>query len=125
MNRAKSILALTLILCACAAADTLTPVSVTCTEEYNTGYPCSALIDGVTNDLTPGPGGVHSYWLGGEIFPDYVAVTNETFTVDLGYLDLVTGFDIFNTHNGSSDDRGTLAFTIWLSTTPLIPVTPS
>ena len=53
---------------------------------------------------------------------------NETFTLDLGSDYLVAGFDIFNTHNGANpvaNDRGTLAFTIWLSSNPQVPDTSS
>ena len=130
MKCVSSLVALILTVCAYAAADTLAPASVTCTGEFNSDYPCSALIDGITNDATPGPGGVYSYWLGRETGappadPAWSSFLNETFTVDLGYVDLVTGFDIFNTHNGIHEDRGTLAFTIWLSATPVTPDTTS
>jgi hypothetical protein len=132
MKHVSSVVALILTVCSYAAADTLVPASVTCTGEFNSDYPCSALIDGITNDLTAGPAGgsVHSYWLGRETGappadPPWASFSNETFTVDLGYVDLVTGFDIFNTHNGAADDRGTLAFTIWLSPTPVVPDTTS
>jgi PEP-CTERM motif len=55
-------------------------------------------------------------------------VANETLTVDLGRIDTISGFDIYNTHNGQnccSNDRGTVGFEIWVSTTPVTPDTTS
>jgi hypothetical protein len=128
VKRASSIGALFLIFCAYAAASLLSSVSVTCTGEFNSNYTCGALIDGVTDDTILGPGGTASYWLGREYADSYTPYLNETFTLDLGYEDLVTGFNIFNTRNGQnccSNDRGTLAFTIWLSSVPVVPDTSS
>ena len=120
MKSALSIGALLLTLCSCAAADTIPPVSVVCSGELNSAYPCSALIDGVTNDSAPGIGAA-SYWLGRD------GVPNETFTLNLGSEHWIYGFNIFTTHNGLNifNDRGTLAFTIWLSQTPVTPNTYS
>ena len=113
---------------ACAAGTILTPVSVTCTGEYNTSYPCIALIDGITNDRTYEPSGNASYWLGREDPNSYQPYLNETFTVDIGYVDLISGFHIYNTHNGlneTSNDRGTLNFTVWVSSELVSPDTYS
>lgn len=129
MKSASLIVVLVLMWCVCACAGTLTATSVTCTGEYNGGsyYGCGGLIDGVTDDTVLGPTGNASYWLGRE-YPYAAPYLNETFTVDLGTEALITGFDIFNTHNGqnpTANDRGTLGFTIWVSQDPVTPDTTS
>ena len=115
------------ILCPTAGATPITPVGVTCSGSYanqNLGfYGCNGLIDGVTNDNVPGPTAKASYWLARD------AQLNETFTVNLGGLFLITSLDIFNTHNGvnpnSANDRETKDFIVWISTTPVTPNTTS
>ena len=113
------------ILCPTAGATPITPVGVTCSGSYAniSFYGCNGLIDGVTNDNVPGPTANASYWLARD------AQLNETFTVNLGGLFLITSLDIFNTHNGlnpdSANDRETKNFIVWISTTPVTPGTGS
>lgn len=112
-------------------ATTAFPVSVTCTgawPNYSTGggpYDCVNTIDGVTDDTAPGLGGNNSYWLGRDV--TWGTSDDETLTFDLGFLSPgILGFEIYNSHNGlnpGGNDRGTLTFDVWVSSSPVTPDT--
>jgi hypothetical protein len=119
-------------LCVFAQADQLPIIGVVCTGSWSgpvpgshdpTGggfYGCAGAIDGITTDFPNGQGAVPAgFWLGGEQVP------NETLTFDLGSVSTISSVDLYNTHNAVSNDRGTLAFQIWISTTPVTPDTTS
>ncbi len=120
MRLVLSPVALTLLFSAMAAAAPLSTVSATCSGEYGSFYGCTSAIDGIINDTVLNGSGNSSYWLGRQ------TTYYETLTVDLGRLDVITGFDIYNTDNGQnccSHDRGTLGFMIWVSSVPVTPDT--
>jgi hypothetical protein len=127
MLRYVAVAALTIFSCVGASAGALPVQSIACSGTFvYTGnippfnfYPCDAVYDGITDDSLREPSGQASYWLGRNLTSD------ETFTLNLGAPAVITGFDIFNTHNGVNpygNDRGTVTFTIWTSLTqPIAP----
>ena len=106
----------------CLGADDVLPIhSVVCTGSWKfdtTGigqYGCARAFDGLTTDSTSGGAGPGAtFWLGRE------QTENETLTFDLGSIFSISSVDLYNTHNGINNDRGTVNFKIWIST-PLPP----
>jgi YVTN family beta-propeller protein len=104
------------------ASDVLTIHSVVCTGSWKfdtTGigqYGCAGAFDGITTDSTSGgPTGNATFWLGRE------QQDNETLTFDLGGIFSISSVDLYNTHNGINNDRGTVNFKIWVSSSPQTP----
>ncbi|NQT52552.1 PEP-CTERM sorting domain-containing protein [bacterium] len=76
-------------------------------QPFNAGsYPARFIVDGRLDDTS-----TQTFWLGSDGDP------TEYVTVDLGVATDIQSLVLRNTHNGSSNDRGTRDFRVWASNT--------
>jgi uncharacterized protein (TIGR03382 family) len=111
----KSIAILALSTAAFAAPIiTYSSAAITCTGSFNALFPCSNINDNQVNDFDGTPS-TRPYWLGRQ------RTALATITIDLGSDFTLSQLDLYNTSNRQYEDRATLDFRVWISSTPVTP----
>jgi hypothetical protein len=110
------VVALALSLSTTGFAAPITAAGIQCTGAFGTPFSCGNINDDLVNDAT-GSASDRSFWLGRE------GTALETITINLGEIFTLDRIDLYNTSNRNFDDRGTLDFRVWISSSPVNPTT--